>query len=495
MGNIKKQQEIHTNQNKEIPPVIAVLGHVDHGKTSLLDVIRKTNIAQKEHGGITQKIGTSAIEVKSEGKRRKITFIDTPGHEAFALMRKRGVAACDISLLIVSANDGVMPQTKEAIAHILSSKLPFIVVITKSDLPESSPQKVIQQLAKEGVLVDRSGGNIPVIEVSAKTGHHIKELLDLILLVWDMHERESLGDSGFKGIIIESRRDAAVGAVASVIIKNGTIRPRDTIYWKGGSCRIRGLINDQGKQITSAHIGEGVEILGFETCPSVGEIIGFSPPLIENVVQQKTSSVSAEEHAKKSLFGKKQEEQRLAVILCADTEGSLEVIKALLPPAVFFVLAKTGEISKTDILLAKSSAAIIIGFNAVIRNDALHLARIEKVLVKNYAIMHELIKEMQEAIEGKELAMEEQILGVSAVLARFPFEKTFVLGLRVNEGRVAKGDKVRLVRGDETVGESVITSIRQGKDSTSKIEKGKECGIIISPFLDFTIGDMLLCHN
>lgn len=489
--NKRNQSSKHTSY----PPVVAVLGHVDHGKTSLLDAIRKTNAVREEEGGITQRIGASSVEVTADGVKRRITFIDTPGHEAFALMRKRGIAACDIGLLVVALDDGIKPQTKESIAHLASSKLPFIIVLTKDDLPSSNAQRVTAELVKEGVVVDRMGGTIPVIEISSKTGHHIKELLDLILLVWDMQESSSVQDTSCKGIIIESKLDPQKGSVATVVIKQGTLRVKDELYWIKGRCRVRGLIDSSGMPVDEAGKGEAIEVLGFKDPPSVGEIVGSDSSFVQKIPVKRAQSFGSEDAIKQMLFAKQEKGEKLSVILCADREGSLEAIDSALSPSVSFILVKTGEISEADVLLAKSSGSIIIGFNAGIRSNILALAKTEKVPIKNYTIIYELIDEIRDVIAGKELAIEEEILGVATVLARFPFEKTFALGVKVTDGRVARGDKVRLVRGDTHLGESVISSLRQGKANVSKVEKGKECGVLISPFLDFTIGDVLLSHN
>ena len=481
-------------------PVVAVLGHVDHGKTSLLDAIRKTNIAGGEHGGITQKIGASTVEVVHEGKKRKITFIDTPGHEAFSKMRSRGATACDIGLLIISSTDGMMPQTKESIQHLLLSKVPFIVVLTKSDLPEKNIEKVKQQLEKEQILLEGRGGDTPVIEVSAKTGANIKELLELIVLVFDLKSAEVKKEQIFKAIIIESKKDSKKGVAASAIIRSGNLTIKDEVVCGKTIGRIRALLNAEGKQVKEAGEGEAVEIMGFEDVPQVGDIVYKKSEASLEIPQQQLAKPIDKALATPTIspnFFLSEDDGRitLSIVLCADTEGSLEAILASLPKDVKILLKKTGEISEADILLAKSTGAFVIGFNTKIRNEITHLARVEKVLVKNYTIIYELLDEVKDALEGKVIAEEEHIYGTATILASFPFEKSVVLGIRVLEGRVARGDKIRIMRGEEIVGESIISSLRQGKEQISKVEKGKEAGIILSPALDFTIGDMLLCHS
>ena len=476
------------------PPVVAVVGHVDHGKTTLLDAIRKSNIAKKETGGITQGIGASNIEILHDGHKRRITFIDTPGHEAFSKMRSRGAKAADIGLLIVSSADGVMPQTKESIKAILEANIPYIVVITKIDLPEKNVEKTKQQLLKEGIMLEGLGGDVPFIEVSAKTNYNIKELLELIVLVFDLHQDTFANRSKtapFLGIVIESRLDQNAGPKATVVIKNGTINFRDEIEAADTKGKVRTLINDQKKHVQSATVGDAVEILGFEKIPPVGSVITLKnqKELAQTSVEVKQKSITDEG------FSFHHNKDALSVVLVADTDGSLEAILEALPKEIIIALSKTGEITASDIFFAKSTKSIVVGFNTPIKPKLVQLARTEKILTKNYTIIYELLDELKDVMEGKALALLEEVFGEAKVLASFPFEKTKVLGIIVLDGRVAKGDKVRIMRKDEIIGESTITSVRQGKNQISKIEKGVEGGIIISPFLDFTIGDMLICHR
>lgn len=475
------------SEQKDInfPPVIAVLGHVDHGKTTLLDSIRKTSIAEREHGGITQKIGASSIETTHEGKKRKITFIDTPGHEAFAKMRGRGAQVADIALLIVSAVDGLMPQTKESIELIKASNIPYIVVLTKIDSGEKNPEKVKKQLASEGVELEGYGGQTPLIEVSAKTGTNIKELLDLILLVYDLHPKENISkDQALSAVVIESKQDPKTGPKATIVIKNGIISIRDTIYSSDSSGKVKSLLDPNGKQIEDATIGDAVEILGFDNVPSVGSII------------TKGSQANQPQMASPVANGPvKRDNEAISLILVADTLGSLEAIVASIPEKINLVSKKTGEVTSADVFLAKSTGAIILSFNTKIRQDIQNLSSNEKVLVKNYSIIYEMLKEIEDVVEGKRISLLEEVYGVAKILASFPFNKDMVMGVKVLEGRVAKGDKVRIERGEEIVGEGRIQSLRQGKDQTSKAEVGEEAGVIVGPPLDFTIGDMVICHS
>ncbi|MBI4096352.1 MAG: GTP-binding protein [Candidatus Levybacteria bacterium] len=493
------------------PPVVAVLGHVDHGKTSLLDAVRKTNVASREHGGITQGIGASSVDITVEGVEKSITFIDTPGHEAFTHMRGRGAQAADIGLLVVSSVDGVMPQTKESIELLKKAQIPFIVVLTKSDVPGIQEEKVKGQLVKEGVLLEGYGGDIPYISVSSKTNTNIKELLELISLVFDMKQKPIL-DSSLKGIVIESRLDQKSGPRATVVIKSGELEVRDEIQCDGIKARVRTIINDKGIHLEKAGIGEAVEVLGFEKVPMVGGIVTTISNFkfqISNSVGSSSSSatplVSLPFHSGQEAmpmpedFLNAKEVPTLSIVLCADNQGSLEAIIRSLPSEINIALQKTGDITTTDILLAKSINAIVLGFNVKIKPEIAKFAVQEKVLAKNYKIIYELISEIKDVLEGKQLALVEEIYGRAKVLASFPFEKTKVLGVKVLEGRVARGDKVRLIRNPsadgEIIGESVISSVRSSKNIVSKIEEGQEGGVILTPSLDFTIGDMLICHG
>jgi translation initiation factor IF-2 len=492
-----KNQE-STKNEVIFPPVVAVLGHVDHGKTTLLDTIRKTNIAAREHGGITQKIGASEIEIIHEGKKRRITFIDTPGHEAFSLMRGRGVQAADIGILVISVTDGIMPQTKESIELLKASKIPFIVALTKSDLAEKNVAKVKQQLGNEEIVLEEYGGDVPVIEVSAKTNINIKELLDLILLVYDLKRQANFytgsSTNPLEAVIIESKLDPKAGPKATLIIKNGQVSLRDGLSCGEASARVRSILNPSGIQLKTATVGDAVEVLGFANAPKVGEIVrpkSQQETIKQEVVVEAPTTMSKEEFLNIAAI---ETRDVLSIILCADTLGSLEAIINSMPKKAKIILQKTGDIEASDILQAKSSGAVILGFNIKVKPEVAKLAETEKVLFKNYTIIYEMIGEVSDLLEGKALAMQEKIYGKAKILARFPFEKTEVLGIGILEGRIAKGDRVRLTRDDNVIGESTIISVRQGKEQTSKVEQGQEAGIVISPSLDFTIGDVLISH-
>lgn len=479
-----------TKQSKQFPPVIAVLGHVDHGKTTLLDAIRKSTIADREHGGITQKIGASTVEILHEGEKRRITFIDTPGHEAFSTMRGRGAQAADIGLLIVAASEGVKPQTQESIKLLQAANIPFIVVLTKIDLPTAIPDKAKQMILKEGILLEGYGGDVPVIEVSAKDGRNVKELLDLILLVGDIHNIHTGKAAGnpLKAIIIESKRDLKIGPKITVIVKDGTLKAREDVVCEDQEARIRAMIDTTGKQIQEITVGDAAELLGFTTTPPVGSMVyrKGEAALVAKKQQALTQSETHEIHFR--------EAHELPIILVADTQGSLEAIIQAFPEGIRLIDKKTGEVSESDVLMAKSIGGVVLSFNTKLRTEVIRLAENEKILLRNYTIIYEMLDEIKDVMEGKKLALEERIYGTAKVLAIFPYEKTKVLGIKVMQGRVAKGDKVRILHGETVVGEGTISSVRQGKNQTSKVEEGTEAGIVITPMLDFTIGDMVICH-
>ncbi|HUD44235.1 MAG TPA: translation initiation factor IF-2 [Patescibacteria group bacterium] len=474
---------------QQYPPVVTVLGHVDHGKTTLLDAIRKSSIAQREFGGITQKIGASSVEIMHDGEKRFITFIDTPGHEAFATMRSRGVQAADIAILVVSSADGVMPQTKESIKLLQETKIPFIVALTKADLEAKMTEKVKQQLLKEGVMLEGLGGDIPYLEVSAKTGLNMKELLDLLVLSFDMRtiSPEISDKAPLQAIVIESKLDTKAGNRATVVIKNGTLKVRDEVICEENIFRVRTLIDSFAKQIQQVSVGQAAEVLGMSALLPVGSVVTNKENAI--TVVSKTQAQNNQPYSPRS------DQSKLGLIICADTQGSLEALRYALPEGVDIISERVGDVSDSDILLAKSTGAIVVGFNTKISSGVQKLAQTEKVLAKNYNIIYELIDEISDVVEGKLQALIEEVYGTAKVLAKFPFEKTFAAGISVLDGRVARGDRVRFMRGDTIVGESIINSLRVGKESQSKVEKGHEAGILLTPPLDFMPGDMILSHN
>lgn len=495
MAKVDKNKQVK-NSPQKFPPVVAVLGHVDHGKTTLLDSIRNTSIAARESGGITQKIGASKVEIIHEGQKRAITFIDTPGHEAFSQMRGRGAQAADLALLVVASTEGLKPQTKESIEILKGTNTKFIVVLTKIDLPNKNSQKVKQELLKEQVTLEEFGGDVPSIEVSAKTNTNIKELLDLIVLLYDMNEAslrdESVKpDAPLKAIVIESRLDPRAGPKATIVIKNGSIKPRDEVQAGEIRGKVRTILDENKKQLDRATIGDAVEVLGLEKVPGVGSILLHkNSDLIVPDAQVPAIALKRE-----LVYQQKQEEIGISVILAADTQGSLEAISASLPEEVKIVMQKTGDVTEADVLLAKSTSSIMLSFNIKISPEIMKFALLEKVLLRNYTIIYEMLDEIKDALEGKLQSQMEQIFGRAKVLAKFPFEKTEAFGIKVIEGRIARSDHIRVTRNDEEIGETTLASLRVGKNPTSKVEKGHEAGILVSTPIDIQVGDVIISHS
>lgn len=474
------------------PPVVAVLGHVDHGKTTLLDAIRKTDIATHEHGGITQAIGAYQVMVVTKEGQHYITFIDTPGHEAFAKMRGRGVNAADVAVLVVACDDGVMPQTRESIAHIQEAKIPYIVALTKSDLTAANPERVKQQLTKEGIALEGQGGDVPVVTVSAKTDKGLLDLLETIVLVAQMAGVSGDPKGIFEGVVIEAKRDRRKGVLATVIIRNGTLLVGDEIYAESIRGKVRALLTEGGASIKEELPGSAVEILGFDDVPPVGaKVDKVSSHKMPTGVTGSTPTRVLEESARAEMQPKT---PQLPVILKTDTEGSREAILHGMPrQGVKLILSATGDPTEGDVLLAKASNAIIVGFHVNISSSIAKHAETEGVVIKTYRLIYDLLKELSDVIllfqEGKP---QEVIVGKAKIVAIFPYEKKKIAGCQVLEGRIAKGDKVRIEQEGNVIGESRIISLRRGKEDISKAEIGSECGILLSASLDFEPGNMIL---
>ena len=483
----KKSEQ--TNASSQFPPVVSVLGHVDHGKTTLLDAFRKSNIASREAGGITQAIGASKIEVEHEGKKRFITFIDTPGHEAFANMRSHGVSASDIVLLIIASDDGIKPQTKESIEKILASKLPYIVVFTKTDAPGASIEKIKSQLANEGVLLEGLGGDVPFIGVSAKSGEKIAELLELIVIVYDFSDISKTEASDFLGVIVEAKLDKRRGILASLIVKNGKISVGDKVFTeKKEAGRVRALVDTLGAQVKEALPGDAVEVLGMTSVLPAGSIVNTK------AISTNEKEVELATHTTADLMSILQNKQneKLPVIIKTQTSGEFEAIVATLPDDVEVVFEGRGEISASDVLMAKDFNAIIVGFNVTIEKQAKILADSSKIFYRTYNIIYNLLDELIDAIALIRERAKRKVIGKAQILATFEGNEGQILGVRVTEGKLSVGDKIIISNGDIETPESKIISLKQGKKDVKEIGRGNECGIMIDPQVDFTIGGMVI---
>ncbi len=458
-------------------PIVTVLGHVDHGKTTLLDVIRKTSEARKETGGITQSIGASTVMTK-EGK--KITFIDTPGHAAFAKMRSRGAKLADIAILVVAADDGVKPQTIEAIEYIKKAEIPFIVAITKIDISSASIESVKGQIEKEGVLFEGRGGDIPLILLSAKENKGINELLEMIILVSEVNEIRADEKADLEAIVIETNKDAR-GLLVSVVVRNGTLSVRDEISVDEISCRVKGLFNKEGKPIKKVLPGEPVLILGFKELPLIGAKVRFATEGKESKVAVEGKTLGAKPFAVK--------EEQVAAVFKTKRAGALEALLSNLPADVVAVSSGVGPINESDVFFAKSAGAKhIFGFEVKTSLSVKKLAETEGVKIESFDIIYKLFERLEELLkEGQS-----EILGKAEIVASFPYNNKKVAGCRVVSGKISIKDVVMLMRKDSEIGKAKVISLRKEKKVIQEAKEGEEFGVILGPQLDFEKGDMLL---
>jgi translation initiation factor IF-2 len=454
-------------------PIVCILGHVDHGKTTLLDTIRKTNVASKEAGGITQSIGASQITLK-DGK--KITFIDTPGHAAFSKMRSRGAKVADIVILVVAAEDGIKPQTKEAIDIIKEAKLPLIVAITKIDLPSANVDGVRSQLENEEIFFEGRGGETPLIPVSARKGEGIQELLDTIILLAEVTDIKSDPEGALEAVIIETQKDKR-GSLVSVVVRNGSLKVGNTVYAEDMEIKIKGLFNDAGKSVKEILPGEPVQILGFEVLPPVGAII------------KSTKELKTSKDVKKDSINYRLGKDDYPIILKAKNQGSLEAIIAGLPSKIVVVETGVGEINESDVLLAKSSGVPkIFSFESKVSPQVLRLSETEGVKIEQFSIIYELFQRLEEILKGETV----EIKGTAEIVAIFPFDGKKIAGCKALTGKIAKANKVIIKRGDKELGKVKIISMKKGKNEVAEVGQGEEFGILTDPQLDFASGDMVV---
>ncbi len=461
---------------KSRPPIVTVLGHVDHGKTTLLDAVRKTRVAAKEAGGITQSIGASVVTTK---ENKKITFIDTPGHVAFSQMRSRGAKVADIAILVVAADDGVKPQTKEALKHITQAKIPYIVAITKIDLPNADVDSVRGQLEKIGVLFEGRGGQVPQLAVSAKTGEGLEALLEMVVLVAEVNEIGADAKGELEAVVIETSKDKR-GPVASVIVRNGTLSVAQEIVAAGIRAKIKGLFDDRGKRVKKITPGYPGQILGFGELPPVGSKVGLLGKELE--IQRK----------EKKALERKVKEGEIPLIIKAQTKGSLEAILENLSGKAVVISSGVGEVNESDIFLAKPAEAYVFAFETKIPSTVAKLAETEGVSVEKFEVIYKLLERVEELVKKGE----KQILGKAKILASFLYNKRKVAGCKVVSGKINKAEKLILVRGEEELGEARAVSMKKQKQDITEAKEGEEFGVILEPQLDFKIGDMLVsAHN
>jgi translation initiation factor IF-2 len=486
-------------------PVVTVMGHVDHGKTSLLDAIRATNVVAREYGGITQHIGAYQVEEKG----RRITFLDTPGHEAFTMMRARGAKVTDIVVLVVAADDGVKPQTVEAIDHARAAGVPIVVAINKIDKPGASPDRVKQQLSERDLLVEQYGGTTVACEVSAKQRTGLQDLLDMILLVADLQELKADPDKPASGVVLEAKLDRARGVVATVLVQDGTLRVGDAFIAGTAHGKVRAMADDNGRRVEEAGPSTPVEVMGLAGEPLAGDMfqaVGDEARArqIASFRQEKRRAESRAQTAARTLESLSREiaegqVKELQILLKADVQGSLEALQTALGDLpsdkirVSVLRSSTGAISQADVLLASASDAIIVGFNVRPDRQTSELAKREEVEIRLYSVIYDVVGDIKQAMLGMlEPTLKETIIGQAEVRQLFKVPKVgIVAGCYVSDGKVARNAEVRLLRDNVVIYTGRVGSLKRFKDDVSEVKQGYECGIGIANYNDLKEGDVI----
>jgi len=480
------------------PPVVTILGHVDHGKTTLLDAIRKTSVVEKEAGGITQHI--SAYQVKKKGEF--ITFVDTPGHEAFSAMRERGVSLADIAILVVAADDGVRPQTEEVINYLKEKKIPMVVAINKIDKPNANIQRVKQELADRGILLEEWGGDVVAAEISAKQNIRIDELLDMILLVAEVENLKADWKRLPLGVVIESHLDPKKGNMATVLVRTGTLKEGQDALAGSVAGRVRRLEDFKGRQIKEAGPSTPATIIGLHELPNVNDVLQGMSDLKSAKASQK--EMHAGEFGGVKKFGAENENiKKLNIILKTDVQGSLEAVDQILGAinsnevGVNYIRQGVGDITESDVKLAQTSGAVIFGFNVEPTTVAKRLAEMSKVEVKSYRVIYELVDDIKKRLEemlGEEVVRTD--LGKLKVLAIFMTgKKEMIVGGKVASGKMANKENIEIVREEKVLGRGKIKNLQQNKIDVDEVEQGNECGITFEGETRIKEGDALVCFH
>ncbi|WP_412030650.1 translation initiation factor IF-2 [Anaerosalibacter bizertensis] len=490
---------------KPRPPIVTVMGHVDHGKTSLLDAIRKTAVTEREAGGITQHIGASTINIDGE----KIVFLDTPGHEAFTTMRARGAQVTDIAILVVAADDGVMPQTVEAINHAKAANVPIIVAINKMDKPTANPDRIKQELVEYGLVPEDWGGDTICVPVSARNEEGIDDVLEMILLVAEMQELKANPNRKAVGIIVEAELDKGRGPVATVLVQKGTLKVGDIVVSGTAHGRVRAMLNDKGKRVKKATPSIPVMILGLSEVPEAGEhlYVVENEKKARNYTQARKEKIR-EEQLKSSqkvslddLFEKIQlgEVKELNVIIKADVKGSMEAVKQSLSKLetdevrVNVIHGGVGGITESDVMLASASNAIIIGFNVRPTLTAIDISKRESVDIRTYRVIYDAIEDIESAMRGLlDPTIEEEVIGRAEIRATFKVPNVgMVAGIYVLQGKITRNSKIRLLREDVVIYEGDISSLKRFKDDAKEIQSGYEGGLSLENYNDIKEGDII----
>ena len=493
---------------EERPPVVTILGHVDHGKTSLLDTIRSAHVADREIGGITQHIG--AYQVEHDGK--KITFLDTPGHEAFTSIRSRGARVTDIAILVVAADDGIMPQTEEAIDHARAAEVPIVVAINKMDLPGADPERVKRQLSQHNLLVEDWGGDIISVPVSARTGDGIDDLLENIVVLSEISELKANPHRPASGVVIEAKLDRKRGPVATVLIQGGTLNVGDYVVAGTSWGRVKAIADDRGRATRGVVPGAPAEILAFGSVPEAGDLMTVMPnertarALVQERARAKASqqsqvrALTLEEVVKQIDAGDIKE---LNLVLKADVQGSVEAVRQSLErltdaeARVRILHAGSGNVTESDILLASASDAIVVGFSVGEEIGVERMAERMGVEVRHYRIIYQMIDDISQALHGMlEPAFTDVILGEAEIREIFPSRRNVnIAGCRVVSGRMNRGASIRVMREGELLGDTNIASLRHFRDEVNEVTNGMDCGILLDEFNEFEVGDVLQAHR
>jgi translation initiation factor IF-2 len=501
-----KERRVLTSRKEKVkgklsvrPPVVTVMGHVDHGKTTLLDVIRKTNVTAHEAGAITQHIG--AYQALVDG--RKITFLDTPGHEAFTGMRARGAQVTDIVTLVVAADDGVMPQTVEAIDHAKAAKVPIVVAINKIDKPDANPERVKQQLADLGLVVEEWGGDTVCVPISAKREQGISDLLENLFLVADILELKADPDSAAEGVVIEAKLDKTKGPLATLLVQKGTLRRGDVVVAGGAWGKIKAVFDDKGKQIHKAEPSTPVEVLGLNEVAKAGDpFIVLSSEHEARSLAEKQKYPRPRPTLSLSILSSQISDgqiKELNIVLKTDVEGSIEPIKISIERLgtekikARVIHAASGSITESDVLLASASKGTIIGFNTPTSPGATQLASVEGVGIQHYDVIYKLIEDVDKTLKGMlEPTYAEVLSGRAEIRAVFPISKQGkIAGVYVMEGKVWRDAQVKILRQNEVICDSRVSSLKRFKEDVAEVSTGLECGLGIEGIVDFQIGDII----
>jgi len=479
------------SSQKPRPPVVVVMGHVDHGKTTLLDFLRKTKIAEGEAGGITQSIG--AYEIGKGG--RKITFIDTPGHEAFSKMRQRGAKIADLAVLVIAADDGVKPQTKEAIEILKQTETPFVVAINKVDKSGADIERAKRELAENGVLLEKMGGEVPLAVIAAKSGEGIEELLDVLLLVWEMQGLSYNPSAHGRGFVLEAHRDSQRGVTASVIIKDGTLRVSDTIVTPSTCGKVKVLENFLSERVEALEPSSPALVLGFDDVPQVGEEFVAGEFELERRAEFFPAVICEK---KKAVATTDKSEETINIVLRADVGGSLEALAHMIEAMEIggkktkILSQEVGDITDGDVKTAMPAGAIIIGFNVKVKKEAENMAKSQKVRIITSDIIYRIVEELEKDARAAEIERGGGTLEVLAIFSRQGRKQ--LVGGRVAQGLLAVGDVFVIKRGEETAGKGRITNLQQNKEDVKKVMKD-ECGMMIESPEPIAVGDQLVVEG